>query len=182
MKERVFALTGTSSSGKTTLFDALRDSGLQATFVEEAARKYYQEHNVPKELRGTYENHLNIQALYLQELEEAMTQGKDVISDSSLLSGLAYGMERSSPKILEKIKQDVEERLDLYTLFLLLNPDDINYLFDPSDPIRKETPEQRLQVHQNLVELLIHYGLPYEEISGNIEARVETVLKLIASR
>jgi nicotinamide riboside kinase len=178
--QEVYALTGASATGKTTLFEKIRELNPNYSFAEEAARIFYQENDVPKLERSSFTNQARIQAQYLQELNVAVSKGKFVtITDSSPLSSVVYAMLGNNKETTEKLIANTTDSLSLYTLFLLLNPDDIDYHHDPADPIRTETEKERQQVHQNLLSILTSLGLPYEMISGTVEERINKINQLI---
>jgi dephospho-CoA kinase len=62
----IYALTGASATGKSTLLERFRELNPEYGLVEEAARKYYAEHVIPKAERGSYENQSRIQSAYLK--------------------------------------------------------------------------------------------------------------------
>lgn len=179
----IYALTGTSASGKTTLFDRLRTDGMpDCTFVAESARTYYQNHSVLREHRSSFENQSAIQRQFIDDLADAVSQGAStVISDSSIVSCIVYAMLGNDSETVQRLTDDSIEHLRGITLFLLLNPDDIDYHYDDSDAIRTESAAVRLQVHAHLLTVLTSLNLPFREIRGTIDERMQAIKSILAS-
>lgn len=177
----IYALIGASATGKTTLFRSLRSCDPpNVAFAPEAARLYYEQHLVSKKDRPSYENQIQIQAKFLEILQAAIAEEKDtIITDCSPLSSVYYAMLGDDQEKVAKLTNNIREYLPLYTLFLLLNPADIDYQYDPNDPVRQETNEERLQVHQNILSVLESLALPFLLISGSVEERVAKITQLI---
>lgn len=180
----IYALTGTSASGKTTLFDRLRTDGIpDCTFVTESARTYYQNNSVPREHRSSFENQSAIQRQFNADLANALSQAtRTVVSDSSILSCIVYAMLGGDQETVKRLTDDSIEHLRGVTLFLLLDPDDIDYHYDDLDAIRTESAAVRLQVHTHLLQALTVLNLPFREIRGTIDERMQMIKAILTSQ
>ncbi len=174
----IYALTGTGASGKTTLFDELRRiHGHIHGFVPESARLYYQENEVPKEHRYLYDNQAALLKRFIDDLDRVVERNHEIIfTDSSALSCLVYAMLGSDEGTTKKLAEHIVPHLSRYTLFLLLDPSNINYTQDPEDPIRVETENQRTRIHEHLLSVLDTYSLPRRIISGTLDERIKQII------
>ncbi|MBI4252800.1 AAA family ATPase [Candidatus Uhrbacteria bacterium] len=177
----IYSLVGTSASGKTTLFDSIRAEAVpDCSFVAESARTYYQTYDIPLEQRSSFENQSTLQRHFIADLADAVSSGaRTVISDSSLISCIVYAMLGQDTEAVRRLTDGSIEHLRDVTLFLLLNPDDIDYQFDDTDAVRTESAAMRIQVHAHLLTVLTALNLPFREISGTIDERIAAVKKIL---
>lgn len=173
----IYSLVGTSASGKTTLFDRLCAEGIpDCAFVPESARKFYQMNSVPQEQRSSLQNQLRIQRCFIDDLQGYLDAGtQTVLSDSSVLSCIAFIMLNGNAETTQMFIDSSLPYLQSVTLFFLLNPHEIDYQRDPADAIRTESVSDRLFIHDNFLHVLQFLNLPYREITGTIDERIEAV-------
>lgn len=148
------ALIGAFCSGKTTLFNELKQR-LQGdprfAFVEEASRMFLQTNHFTLDERNSMAVQRKIQD-YIIENERAAyaTKAPIILCDSSVLTTSMYlqcmGDSEGSLELLSAI----EFWLPTYTSFLLLDPGDIPY---KKDFIRQESEEQRQRNHEAYIKL-----------------------------
>lgn len=177
----VYVLAGACSTGKTSLLDHYKDNPTITT-VEEAAREFYIHHDVPTEDRGSLANQQMMQDFYIAKYEEARATGKDILCDSSPLSSVAYASLKSEAvgqMLLDRIQ---DSWMPQVTRFLVLDTDDIPYVFDLTDPVRKETPEQRMAVQAILLDVLAKTNAPATLISGNLSQRIAKIDAILADK
>lgn len=173
------AFIGTSCIGKTTLLNHFRttDLGLRVTIVDEAARDFFQENDVPD--RFSAETQKRVQALALTREREAhanLPPPDIILCDRSVIDAVAYVKATGDEKGALQLLSDVQFWLSTYTHFLLLDPADIPY---EQDEIRQEDPETRMRFHQAFLDFFAETEIPCELLSGTVEervARIETIL------
>lgn len=177
----IYSLIGTSASGKTTLFERLQQEALAGcSFVPESARRYYQEHAIPKKNRSLFENQSALQQCFIDDLHHALANGAHtIISDSSVLSCIAYTMLGNNQDAVERLIKSLQPHIRRVTFFLLLNPEDIEYQLDPADRVRTESVNARIAVHNHFLDILTNLCLPYREIVGTVEQRLITVKQIM---
>lgn len=178
----VYVLTGACSTGKTTILNHYKQAGDSSIVtVDEAAREYYEQNAIPDVERGSLANQEKIQDFYIAKYEAARRAGvQKVLGDSSPLSSAAYAGVRSEEAKAYLFDRIRNTWMPTVTRFLLLEESDIDYAFDPDDPVRRESPEQRQMVHHILTSLLIEAKAPYTVISGNITERLEAVNQILS--
>ena len=167
---RRVVVTGSESTGKTTLTKALADH-FDCPSSLEAARLYLEEQG-----RILTVDDISPIAMRQIELEEtAIRQARGlVIHDTDLLSTLIYAQHYYgvSPEWIRKM---VTERVaDLYLLC------DIDLPWIP-DGLQRDSgsTEQRLDIHHQFIDLLENSGQPWSLIQGSGQARFEQTLRVI---
>jgi NadR type nicotinamide-nucleotide adenylyltransferase len=161
------AITGPESTGKSTLAAQLAHH-YQAPWVPEYARTYLEQLNRPYEAHDLEQIAQGQQELWAAQaaLDPAL-----LILDTELLvlkiwSEHAYGT--SAPSILEGLQK---QAVDLY---LLLN---VDLPWEP-DP-QREHPHLRQFFYDWYKRELEGLGVPYVEISGSEEQRVQNAIQAI---
>ena len=167
---RRVVVTGSESTGKTTLTKALADH-FDCPSSLEAARLYLEEQG-----RILTVDDISPIAMRQIELEEiAIRQARGlVIHDTDLLSTLIYAQHYYgvSPEWIRKM---VAERVaDLYLLC------DIDLPWIP-DGLQRDSgsTEQRLDIHHQFIDLLENSVQPWGLIQGSGQARFEQTLRVI---
>lgn len=174
------AFVGTACAGKTTLLEDLRteyenDPGV--AFVEEAARKFFEDNPVPIELRFVLDTQFSLLELIMaNEITAEEGGAHTIICDRSVIDAPAYvsagGDQSGSQKMYEKVR----DWLPTYTKFYLLDPDDVPYV---NDDVRIETLEVRQQIHEAYLGFFALHDIGYELLSGNQEQRLEIVKAML---
>lgn len=179
-ESRLFILEGACSTGKTTLIQLYQEMHPgEVSTVPESARRYFETHHVPTEDRYTFETQGRIQDACIEAIETAMTlKSARVLADTSPVAAVAYAS-LSDVRMAEKLFDRIDGWLVQVNMFLLLNPHDINYQLDPADPVRQETPEQRLAVHEALVRYIQRAGVSMEIVRGTLDERKRQVDTII---
>jgi len=110
------------------------------------------------------------------ELEDvaASHAKKWVFHDTNLLSSILYA-EHYFSKHIEWVDKTFLNRN--YTLYFLCEPD---FPWE-ADPGQRESPEERAKLQRLFEDILNRYQIPFIRLQGNIETRVQTVLKSIES-
>ncbi|MFS8160425.1 MAG: AAA family ATPase [Candidatus Roizmanbacteria bacterium] len=102
-----------------------------------------------------------------------------VLADSSPLTAVAYAALGDPEKVLALYAR-IEPWLQGIACFLLTNTEDIPYVYDPNDPVRQESPDQRIAVHNHIRDYIKLSGRPLQHISGTVEERVRQIDAVIA--
>jgi nicotinamide riboside kinase len=174
-ESRNIVITGPESSGKTTLFEQLKNlSGF--SFIPEKSRTYLEKINRPYH----YNDILQIAKQYVKELELLSQNKLSVISDTDLLTlqiWCEYKYKKCHPFIIENIKINPPD------LYLICSPN-IPWEFDP----QRENPKDRIELYNIHLDKIKEMGVNFEIIEGDIPKRLirskknitkSTILKLI---
>ena len=162
-------ITGPESSGKTTLWNQLKDS-VDGCFVEEQARLYLNQHG----LNYTQEDIKNIAYLQLQnQLEAAKSDCTLVISDTCLLTLIIWQEEKYGFPDSFTLEWFYLQKVDHY---ILLYPD-IPWKFDP----QRESEGKREYLFERYESWLKKLNIPYTVIKGNRDKAVEKSIEIIES-
>ena len=96
-----------------------------------------------------------------------------VLHDTNLLSSILYAKHYFSTEIdwVEKAFMSRE-----YTLYLLCLPDEIPW---QSDPGQRESPSARIKFHGYFKESLDSLGIPYAELTGKEDMRINKATRAI---
>jgi predicted ATPase len=168
------AFVGTSGTGKTTLCEALAaDPGV--VIVPEAARQYFSENEVTPEERYSGEVQGAIQQLVVENEQMALFKfgaTKRYICDRSVLDAVIYAQFGGDLAAADRMLDYARSHIHTYTKLVLLDPRDIPYL---PDPIRIETAETRMIIHDLFLRGLESERIPYELLSGPVGVRLEQV-------
>jgi nicotinamide riboside kinase len=175
------AITGSESTGKTTLAEQLANH-YQTIWVSEFAREYLQDFTQTY----TYQDLDNIARGQMQKEKEALALlesqnfGKNsfdnpiLIVDTELL-------------VMKVWAEDVFKKCEQWILEALLEPSydiyfltgiDISWSYDPL----RENPHRRTYFHQIYVSELQKRNFPYIELQGTQTERLQTAIQYIDSR
>ena len=177
------ALIGAFGSGKTTLFNALKQRMQQdprLAFVEEVFRKYLENNRLSVVERNSLDVQRNIQEFIIaSELIARASNPSIIVCDSSVLTTSMYlrgmGDKEGSLELLDAI----EFWLPTYDSFLLLDCADVPYM---QDAIRQESEEQRQRNHDAYIELFAQKHIPYLLINGTMPERLKTVETILQEK
>jgi len=176
------SITGSHSTGKTTLASAvtkiLRERGIKSVgFINEVARRVIAL-GFPLNQDATIHSYLNY--IWFQLKEERERVEKYVISDRSLVDLLGYIRTNNDTSIPKYFVSMLEELLwcesacfDLYCYLPIEFPLEI-------DNVRPSDVEYQKAVDTNILQILQDYRLPYECITGSLDARCKKVVRLLA--
>lgn len=166
------AITGSESTGKTTLVKSLAKyfSGL---YLEEYAREYIANLTRPYIL----EDILKIAQIQKKREENILRQNPNFFfSDTELLVTKVW-----SKNAFDKVPQWIESQLQKqdYDLYLLTNID-LDWEYDPQREHPKEN--QRLFFFNWYQEELEKYNFPYKIISGQGKRRFQNAINVIKEK
>jgi len=179
-----YAFVGAASTGKTTIFEALREEYLtdpSIVFIEESGRPYFESRPyfteqqifsppVQKELQG----------IILGKEQSATEQNPQVIiCDRSVLDSPAHLYAMGDEEGTEELLENVQFWLSTYKLILLLDPEGVPF---ENDEARRESEQTRNRIHQGFIDFFAKYKIPYELLSGSKEERIARVKGLISKR
>lgn len=178
----MFPIVGTASSGKSTLLAAygeLHQNDPQTMVLEEGARVFFERN--PEVLEGQV--HVlpvqkRIQDFVFQREVEAVANSDAtcLVTDRSVIDPVVlthfYGDAEGADQLLENVQEWVPQ----YTVFLLADPQGIPY---EKDPLRRETPEERLAIHDAFQDFFEEHDLSYRVISGSVSERLVQVEQTI---
>ena len=148
------ALIGAFGSGKTTLFNALKQRlqhDPRFAFVEEASRKYLENNHLSIVERNSLNIQSKIQEFIIEsELKVRAFNTSIIICDSSVLTTSMYLRAMGDIEGSVELFRAIEFWLPTYDSFLLLDCADVPYT---QDAIRQESEEQRQSNHEAYIEL-----------------------------
>ena len=170
MMKRI-ALVGTSSTGKTTVFDLLKTDLLGYVFVNESTRTV-KSYGFPINEDGTSETQLAISSFHL----EALLRNSDTILDRSYLDLLVYSrhMDISEPTLefIEDIWEKVQNKYTHYVYFPIE--------FDAVEDGERSTNEDwRRTIDKEFQNVLGDLDKPYLTVTGSPKQRVNQILEFI---
>ena len=123
-KATKIAFIGTLSSGKTAVFNALAKfykGDSRVVFAEEAARVFFEKHDVPEEERQTAHIQGRIQGRALERELEAHSLGARVVfCDRSVLDAVVYVLDHGDKEGAQKLLARVRFWLSTYEKIFLL--------------------------------------------------------------
>jgi nicotinamide riboside kinase len=175
------ALIGAFCSGKTTLFNGLKqrlEGDPRFAFVEEAARAFLQIQSLSLVERNSLDIQRKIQEFIIESERKADGANASIIlCDSSVLTTSMYLQSMGDRKGSLELLKAIEFWLPTYDGFLMLDPADVPYA---QDAIRQENEEQRQRNHDAYIGLFAQKHLPYKLISGTLPERfqkIDTILQ-----
>ena len=174
------AFVGAQSVGKTTLTNIFREkfSEDSSVFVlEEGARLFFEQN--PHITDRSFQTQQAIQDFVLAR-EKAVTgpQIKLIITDRSVIDPIVLAGIWDTRENAYKLQKNVTSWLSTYSLFIVLDPVGVPSI---PDPYRKETPEERLIIHEAFQSFCESARLPYLVVSGSLAQRVEKVTKIFTT-
>ena len=179
-----YAFVGAASTGKTTIFEALREEfkvNPSIIFIEESGRPYFESRpNLPENVIFSPPVQKELQEIILGKEKDAMQQNPEVIiCDRSVLDSPAHLYAMGNKEGAEELLKNAELWLSTYKLILLLDPEGVPF---EQDHVRRESENTRDKIHQGFLDFFARYKIPYELLSGTKEERIERVKQLISIR
>jgi nicotinamide riboside kinase len=171
-----FSLTGTHSSGKTTLVNALREK-IGGTFNFYVERTKYLNSELGVALND--DSQLISQYIFLGERAKELFNPKDTISDRSVYDVLAYTMNAKSINSDEAndFLHSARHLIKRYDCIFYVSPEGIPI---EDNGLRHTDPLYRDQIDQTIQDLLEGYKPNNLVIvSGTVEERVQKVIETI---
>lgn len=171
---RKIAISGTSCSGKTTLFNELKriySNDKDIAFVDEVARSFFEKNTtMSEEERFSTKTQEKIRDLVMRAEEEAANRHpRLIVCDNSVVAAAAFAGASNAFVHAEKLIEQQRQWLATYDLFVVLNPLDIVF---QNDDVRKEPAEFRDKMFELFVVLCDEYKLPYELVGGTVQERL----------
>lgn len=172
MIQKRIALVGSSSTGKTTVFELLKNKLPKYEFINESTRTVMR-YGYPINEEGTDETQLAILAFHLAALLEPY----NLVLDRCLLDTLAYSLITDIHERTIKYVTDTFEKVkDEYT-HLVYFPIEFDSVQDGE---RTDNEEWRRRADRTFVELLNkYYPGKYLTVTGSPMQRVTQILKYI---
>jgi nicotinamide riboside kinase len=169
------AISGAHCTGKTTLVNALKDSGKYNDFIFRSnLLRGLKELGIPINELGNTTTQMYVMTKFYEFLH---TPGNAIL-DRCVLDGMAYTM-YFYPEITENM-QSVFERIFEEIIFKY---DAICYVVPEldliDDGVRSVDKNFYNQVVQNFEILIDEYSIPVHRISGSVEKRVKQINKII---
>ena len=165
------ALVGASSTGKTTVFELLKNKFPKYEFINESTRKVA-EYGFPINENGTSETQLAISSFHL----EALLKPYNLILDRCYLDLIVYShyMENLDLKVLKYI-EDTWNRVK----------SEYNYIYFPiefesvDDGVRSTNEDWRKKIDSSFQDFLEGIRKPYLTVTGSPMQRLEQILDFI---
>lgn len=176
------ALVGTSSVGKSTILEHFKqkfEGDPQVAFVNEAARKYFQNNRlIPLDERFSFGHQSKIQKLQLETEQNAQnSRAKTILCDRSVLDAPVYVRAHGDMLGSKRLVDSVRFWIPTYSHIVLLDPNQVAYL---NDEIRQEDQEIRMKNHEAFIQVFMEEGIPYELLGGSLDQRIERVGELVS--
>lgn len=173
------AFIGTACSGKTTLLERCRVSfGDAADYLEEVARAYFSvnvvDDRMSPQVQGTI---MRIIRRRERELMES-TNRQLLFCDRSVVDAPIYVSASGARMEAVALFNEIEAWIATYDKLFLADPSDIPYR---RDEIRTESVEVRDRIHNEFRSFLTDNAIPFELLSGSVDARVATVATVVKS-
>jgi len=177
------ALIGTSSTGKSTLYDwcvrEIADSG--CAVIPEAATRYFEAHDVPEPLRFTEKVQTEIQSLAIEAelgLMAAALMGGLAVAflDRCVLCAAVYVRSTGDIEGSDRLYRRVQPFLQTYSRLYLLDPAGVPF---QQNNVRTEDRATRDHIHETYLRFLEEKGIPYQLLSGTEDERKKTVMDYV---
>lgn len=181
--ERIALLTGTTSSGKTTLLEAcLTQYGEKIVVVPELYRELDRLSSPVLQLSGLALQ-VTLARMQLKREEKAVYQGQCIVADRGLIDVLAHAL------IFEVTLPDefflaVAVSCQHYHPVFVCDPSDIEFTDSTLTPLQVSLnpdfyywQQLRAELHQATLEVLSLLDMKFEMVSGDVPARVEQIGK-----
>lgn len=172
INEKKIVLVGASSTGKTTVYELLKNKLPEFSFVNESTRTV-KKYGFPINEQGTSETQLAISSFHL----EALLDNKDTILDRCYLDLVVYST----------YMDNISERTYKYILDTWLRVQDryTHYIYFPiefksvEDGVRSVNEKWREAIDKQFEIQLKGLGSGYLTVTGSPNQRVEQIIKYI---
>ena len=166
------ALVGASSTGKTTVYELLKNKLPKYEFINESTRSVA-EYGFPINEKGTSKTHLAISSFHL----EALLRPGNLLLDRCYMDLIVYsnfmpGIDAPSHSYIEDIWNRVKKEYTHYVYF----PIEFKSV---DDGVRSVDEEWREKIDNEFKLLLEDVRQPYLTVTGSPLQRVEQILKYI---
>lgn len=179
---KLVGFLGGPSTGKTTLatavYNALTEQGHDAAWASEFVTDDIQENGPPELDYYIYEQYRFLFHQSRRE-ENAKLQADIVITDSPLLIGYAYTLQKKDEATRGRQKNFIKELAALfdedknrYSHLYLLNRE---AAFEDNG-VRFHSPEESVAFDELLREMLVKNNIPFTELKGDVDTRTRLVL------
>lgn len=173
-KRKVVALVGASSTGKTTVFDLLKqyDSFKNWEFKNESTR-VVNSYGFPINEQGVDATQLAISSYHLK----ALLSSRDLILDRSFLDLIVYteNLEQVSKNVKDYIRYIWEEVREYYTHFIYFPIE----FYTVDDGVRSTNEEWRRTIDKMFLTELTKLNIPYLTVSGSPKQRINQINNFI---
>lgn len=173
-----FAFIGPASVGKSTMTGIFRNrfsGNPHVAILEEGAHLFFLSH--PDIADRSVSVQEQIQNFVLKREQSAYKpEIKLIISDRSVLDPVVYAQIYDTTENASRLLRNVGHWLPTYTSFILLDPSGVPY---ETGPFRRETPAERLAIHDAFREFCVRNNLPVIEVSGSLQERADKVNRVI---
>ena len=170
------AFVGGPSTGKTTVFEALKKEYEDKTyiiFIDEAARQFFHENQIVDADRGSAEVQAKIQDKILSREQLAIEAKPEmIITDRSVIDPVVYTEVRGDSKGSDELLARVRFWIPTYTHIFLLDPVDVPHI---NDKIRHESADKRNEIHKAYMRFFKVNDISYELLSGTLSDRIKKV-------
>ena len=166
-------LTGTTTSGKTTLIEGLKAKNLPGiVFIEEEARKFL-EQNPGLEKDPQLQDMLFTKQVTVEQ-EAVKRRPKIIVCDRGIPDNIAHAL-----LFGQAVKEEWKEWARTYDEIFLFNSADINYQ-QPTELQQKiDSGRDWIKYRQDLDRCILlalqECGLNYKLLNGNVEERLSTI-------
>ena len=166
------ALVGASSTGKTTVYELLKNKLLKYEFINESTRSVA-EYGFPINEKGTSKTQLAISSFHL----EALLRPGNLLLDRCYMDLMVYSnfmpeIDAPSHSYIEDIWNRVKKEYTHYIYF----PIEFKSV---DDGVRSVNEEWRVKIDNEFKLLLDGVKKPYLAVTGSPLQRVEQILKFI---
>ena len=168
--------TGAQGVGKTTILNYFKEHGYNV--ITEVVRKLSKT-GVKINQDGNKAGQMRIFDAYV----EALTVKEDYISDRGLTDVLGYSYDLLEHDKLDKV--EIMREIDQLVKFNKENPD-VLYFYFPiefpvvDDGVRSLDEDYRKRIDENILTILKNAKVPYIEVRGTVEERINIVKKAMA--
>lgn len=170
------ALSGTHSTGKTTLLNELKKQNKLSDyiFVDEITRKI-QKKGLKINEQGDDETQLHVMQSHIDSLKY-----NDCILDRCVLDGIVYthylyNNNTVSQHVFEKSLEIFKQHKDSYDYIFFLKPE----FPIEKDNVRSTNISFQMDVHNLFLDYIFDYNISVIEITGSIKDRINKVMEKI---
>ena len=172
MRTKRIALVGSSSTGKTTVYELLKNKLSKFDFINESTRSVAQ-YGFPINEKGTSETQLAISSFHL----EALLNPGNMLLDRCYMDLIVYShyMENLDKKVLDYIEDTWFRVKGEYTHYIYFPIE-----FDSvDDGVRSVNEDWRREIDNTFQDYLVNIDKPYLTVTGSPLQRVEQILNFI---